>query len=136
MTESYYDDYKYLDKGSDDGNTIQIIGNRIYFYTDIASDTILELNKCLYEKNSKNIYKKILNGENALNPIYLHINSPGGFVFDSFSGFDTIQRIDSDVYTIVDGHCASGATILSIAGSKRFITKHSIMMIHELRSGF
>ena len=36
------------------------------------------------------------------------------------------------VDTIVDGFVASAATLLSIVGKKRYITKHGYMMIHQL----
>jgi ATP-dependent Clp protease protease subunit len=34
------------------------------------------------------------------------------------------------------GYVASAGTLISLAGTKRFITPNSFMMIHEIRSGF
>ena len=39
------------------------------------------------------------------------------------------------VYTICKGIVASAGTLLSLAGSQKFITENSYMLIHELRSG-
>jgi ATP-dependent protease ClpP protease subunit len=39
------------------------------------------------------------------------------------------------VHTYVKGFAASAATLLSLAGKRRFITENSYMLIHELRSG-
>ena len=36
------------------------------------------------------------------------------------------------MYTYVDGFAASAATLLSVVGKKRFMTKHSSILIHQL----
>ena len=68
-------------------------------------------------------------------PIWLHINSFGGDVFSAFAMADTIERISQivPIITIVEGCAASGATFMSLAGSKRLIRKNAFMLIHELR---
>jgi ATP-dependent protease ClpP protease subunit len=68
-------------------------------------------------------------------PIKLYITSHGGSIYQVFSVIDTIKQITIPVHTIVKGIAASAGTLLSLAGSKRFITKNSYMLIHELRSG-
>ena len=35
----------------------------------------------------------------------------------------------------MDGFAASAATLLSVVGNKRFMTKNSLMLIHQLSSG-
>ena len=49
---------------------------------------------------------------------------------------DTIQTLkDSvDIITIIEGGCASAATLLSIVGTKRLITKNSFILIHQISS--
>jgi ATP-dependent protease ClpP protease subunit len=49
---------------------------------------------------------------------------------------DTILRCKVPVYTYVDGFAASAATFLTIVGNKRFISRHSYMLIHQLTSNF
>ena len=49
---------------------------------------------------------------------------------------DTILRCKVPVNTYVDGFCASAATFLSVVGSKRFISRNSYMLIHQLSSSF
>ena len=68
-------------------------------------------------------------------PIYLHINSYGGSVFDALSIIDTIQNCNVPIYSIIEGCAASAATLISVVCNKRYITKNSYMLIHELRSG-
>jgi ATP-dependent protease ClpP protease subunit len=36
----------------------------------------------------------------------------------------------------VDGFCASAATFLSVVGEKRFMSRHSYMLIHQLSTNF
>jgi ATP-dependent Clp protease protease subunit len=74
-------------------------------------------------------------GEITATPIKLHINSGGGSVFDVLFAVDEIKSLKVPVHTIVGGMAASAGTILSCAGAKRFITKNSHMLIHEIRSG-
>lgn len=69
------------------------------------------------------------------NPIKLYITSHGGLVYQVFSAIDTIKTMKIPVHTYVKGFAASAATLLSLAGKKRFITENSYMLIHELRAG-
>ena len=48
---------------------------------------------------------------------------------------DLIQNSKTPIYTYVDGFAASAATLLSVAGKKRFMTKNSLMLIHQLSGG-
>ena len=38
------------------------------------------------------------------------------------------------IHTIIDGCAASAATLMSIVGKKRYITKSSLMLVHQLSS--
>lgn len=68
-------------------------------------------------------------------PIKLFITSNGGLVYQVFSAIDTIRSMKIPVHTYVKGFAASAATLLSLAGKRRFITENSHMLIHELRGG-
>ena len=48
---------------------------------------------------------------------------------------DVILNSKIPIHTIVEGCAASAGTIISVVGEKRFITKHSRMLIHQLSSG-
>jgi ATP-dependent Clp endopeptidase proteolytic subunit ClpP len=67
-------------------------------------------------------------------PIKLYISSYGGSVYQVLGAYDSIKQMKVPVHTICKGFVASAGTILSLAGSKRFIMKNSYMLIHELRS--
>ena len=49
---------------------------------------------------------------------------------------DTILRAKVPVHTYVDGFCASAATFLSVVGSRRFMSRNSYMLIHQLSTQF
>jgi ATP-dependent protease ClpP protease subunit len=67
-------------------------------------------------------------------PIHLHIQSPGGELLPALYTADLIAASPAPVYTYIDGFAASAATLLSVVGSKRFITPHSTMLLHQLSS--
>jgi ATP-dependent Clp endopeptidase proteolytic subunit ClpP len=69
------------------------------------------------------------------NPIILKINSNGGTITSAFRVIDAMKSSKVPIHTIVEGCAASAATLISICGSKRFITKRAYMLIHQLSSG-
>ena len=68
-------------------------------------------------------------------PIYLHINSYGGIIFDALTAIDVIKACKVPVYTIIEGATASAGTLISVVGDKRFIRPNAHMLIHQLSSG-
>ena len=108
-----------------------IIDNDVYFYSSINQKSSFELERVLIELNNRS---KKTNTTDI--PINLHIQSYGGSLHHSLYLIDLISNLETPVYTYIDGYAASAATLLSIAGKKRFMTKNSIMLIHQLSSGF
>lgn len=115
---------------------IDPIDNIIYFYSDVDVEPVLKLNKQIKTLERKFLSEQIHRNLPEPTPIYLYINSPGGFVFDGLSAMDEIINCKVPIYTIVDGFCASAATFMSVVGKKRFMKKHSFMMIHQPSSHF
>ena len=68
-------------------------------------------------------------------PIVLWINSPGGSVIDGFAIIDATTGMKSPVITIINGQACSMGGIISIFGAKRYMTKNSIWMAHDMQSG-
>jgi ATP-dependent protease ClpP protease subunit len=64
------------------------------------------------------------------------INSGGGSITAGISSMDTILRTKVPVHTYVDGFAASAATFLSVVGEKRFMSRNSYMLIHQLSTTF
>ena len=123
------------------GDRVDVLGTKIFFYSSIEQDKILDLNKNLHELSGKIIMR---NMESTLGtktfvdtPILLHIKSYGGSVFAGLAAMDTIQDIQKRVpiYTIVEGCSASAGTFLSVVGTKRYMRRNAWMLIHQLSSG-
>jgi len=115
---------------------LEVSGNKIFFYSEIDRSSILTLNKTITNKSSGYMAEQADYQANEPYPIYLHINSYGGGVFQGLAGMDRILAVrkDTPINTVIDGCCASAATLLSIVGSKRYIYKHAFMLIHQLSS--
>lgn len=114
---------------------IERANNRLFFYSQIMYDRVLFLNRVLIDlENEMCETTKRFSLEQPI-PIYLHVNSPGGFIHDALLAADFISNSTRRVpiVTIVDGHVASAATLITISGSKRLIQKNSSMLIHQLR---
>ncbi len=111
--------------------------DKIYFRASVSESSVEKLIKLIDEKNKEfNDFIKdndlVKNAEP--NPLYLHITSYGGCLLSGFRAVDAIKRSKLPIYTVVDGHAASAATLMSVVGKKRFMTPHSYMLIHQLSS--
>ena len=109
------------------------IDNNIYFNDDITMETVTILNKELRNLQNKLLIQSI---KFDIEPpaIKLHITTYGGSIHAAFSIIACIKSLKVPVHTICDGYVASAGTLISICGSRRFIHRHSNMLIHELRS--
>lgn len=61
----------------------------------------------------------------------LHINSPGGFVYDAVAMFEALDQHDAQVRVHVDGLAASAASFLAMVGHSVEIARGGRMMIHD-----
>lgn len=113
---------------------LETVRNRIYFYSLIDAPSILKLNRELRDTANHYLNEQQVHGTDEPVPIWLHIRSYGGSIFDGLAGMDEIIKCPVPVYTVVDGCCASAGTFLSIVGKKRYMNKHSFIMIHQLSS--
>ncbi len=126
---------------------INVINRNIYFSGEINLKSMNILIKELLRLENK-ILKKHINIKSIINkqdvselfslaikPINLYITSFGGGVRCCFACIDIIKNMKVHVHTYVLGVAASSATLLSLAGHRRFITQNSYMLIHELSTG-
>mgnify|MGYP001600942855 CR=1 FL=1 len=119
------------------GASVDSTQNHVYFYRDINADTCLSLMKALREVDTGLYYDRMaynLPDDYPHIPIYLHIQSDGGDAFASLQLADYIKTLKSPVYSIVEGCACSGATIVSAACEKRYITPNAFLMIHQVSS--
>lgn len=99
---------------------VEIYGSaEIYLYDEIgawgvsASDFVREL--------------RALTADN----IDLHLNSPGGDVFDGIAIYNALREHPAKVNVYIDALAASAASLIVQAGDTRTIAKTAALMIHE-----
>ncbi|HOD98929.1 MAG TPA: Clp protease ClpP [Syntrophales bacterium] len=63
--------------------------------------------------------------------IDLHINSPGGAVFDGITIYNLIKQHPANVTTYIDGIAASIASVIALAGDKIVMAENALYMIHN-----
>lgn len=61
----------------------------------------------------------------------LHINSPGGSVFQGIAIYNMLKESKAKVNVYVDGVAASIASVIAMAGDSIFMPSNSMMMIHN-----
>ncbi|WP_114202324.1 head maturation protease, ClpP-related [Janibacter anophelis] len=63
--------------------------------------------------------------------IELHINSPGGSVYDGIAIRNALVQHDATITAIVDGLAASAASYIALAGDEVVMAPNSELMIHD-----
>jgi ATP-dependent Clp endopeptidase proteolytic subunit ClpP len=63
-------------------------------------------------------------------PIEVHINSPGGEVWDGIAIYNALQA-RRDVSVVIDGIAASIASVVAMAGNPVLVARQGTMMIHD-----
>lgn len=77
-------------------------------------------------------FEKFKNDLNMMDDkIVINIKSMGGNLFEALAIYDHIRSLKNKVVTKIVGSSASAATIISLAGDKRYITENSRYLIHK-----
>ncbi len=71
----------------------------------------------------------------VVDTVNLRINSGGGSMVEGFGILTALLNSKAKVHTYVDGLAASMASIIMLAGEKRFIMDYSLVMIHDPFNG-
>jgi len=132
IDESAFKEISYIaGERPDQSKGVEVDENRVHFYTGVNNNSVLELNKILrtldIEMQCLSIRLKI-----PPIPIELRIHSEGGDLFAGLAAVDAIRNIRTPIHTYVEGSAASAATLMSVCGAKRFMYKHSVMLIHQI----
>jgi ATP-dependent Clp endopeptidase proteolytic subunit ClpP len=119
-----------------DGDNCRITkeNNHIYFHSEVDRDAIFEMITLIRKAEIENIVLAHNLCTDPI-PIYLHINSFGGSVFDALTAIDVIQACKVPVHTVIEGASASAGTLISVVGAKRYIRPNAHMLIHQLSAG-
>lgn len=65
-------------------------------------------------------------------PIKIYINSYGGKIYDMWALIDIIEKSKTPIYTYCTGYAMSAAFEIFLAGHKRFGSRHSTFMYHQM----
>ena len=114
--------------------SIVVERNNIYLYGEISPESCEALRNRINDMEyNANLFRMSYGTEPP--PINIHIQSNGGSLMNAFYVVDLIENVKTNVNTYVDGYSASAATLINVVGNKRYITKNSMMLIHQLYSG-
>ncbi len=111
-------------------------GNKIYFYSDVNKDSILNLNQQIDELTKQMKFIQFSFNLPQSPHIEIHICSEGGDVFAGMAAVDRVLDNKIPIYTFIEGTASSAATLLSVCGHKRFITKNSCALLHQISGDF
>ena len=112
-------------------NGVEQDENKVYFYCPVGDREVLELNK-LIRRLDKEMQVIGLTFNIPPPPIELHIQSEGGSAFAGIAAYDCIKACKTPVHTYIDGCAASAATLLYLAGKRRYLYNNSFMLIHQI----
>jgi ATP-dependent Clp protease protease subunit len=104
------------------------VNNNIYFTGGLNDETCFKLTEALMHHRNQ-----ALSNDKYPPYINLFIQSPGGSLLPTLAVVDEIKNLGIPVYTYIRGYAASAATLLSVAGTQRFMYKHSLAMIHGVK---
>ena len=126
----YNNDDKYMDSSLKilQRNNNNRVNNNIYFTGGLNDETCFKLTEALMHHRNQ-----ALSNDKYPPYINLFIQSPGGSLLPTLALVDEIKNLGIPVYTYIRGYAASAATLLSVAGTQRFMYKHSLAMIHGVK---
>ena len=114
-------------------------GERSYdIYSRLLRDRIIILDGEVNQTSSSLVVAQMLYLESeGSQDIQFYINSPGGSVTAGLAIYDTMNFVNCDVVTLVNGQAASMGSFLAQAGArgKRYVLPESRTMIHRVSSG-
>ena len=109
--------------------TLNKYNNNIYFVGVLDDETCFGINESLLKQKNRILEDEKIKEKH----INLYLQSPGGALLPTLALVDSIKNFEVPVYTYIYGYVGSAATLLSVVGKKRFIYKHSTMMIHGIK---
>ena len=121
------------ENSNDDEEIVETIDNNIYFYSEVTTKSCFNLIKQLKMLDMKLQTQKLRNNLDNVH-IDLHIHTYGGDLYGAFAVIDVIRTLKTPVHSYIEGIAASAGTIISVVCDRRYMYKHSYMLIHQLSS--
>ena len=101
--------------------------HRIFYINGEIDYDILEIQKRIIQIN----YDDYGLEPEKRRPIILVLNTPGGWLQETFSLCDTIMSSKTPVWTVNIGSAMSGGFLILLAGHRRFTMRHAVAMVHS-----
>lgn len=116
----------------EESSYVKIQGNEVFFHCDVHEESVLELVTKMrgLVKHLRKVYIDL--GIEDDPAVTLYIKSDGGDLHSGFSAMDHIRQLKARVTTVADGLCASAATLLLLAGTRRRMLENSYVLIHQI----
>jgi ATP-dependent protease ClpP protease subunit len=117
--------------------TVEAVANHVYFYSEVNTDRCLALMQKIREQDNTLRWERESRGlpdDFPKTPIWLHIHSYGGDLFAGLNMADQLKSIRTPIYSVIEGCCASAATLISMPCTRRFIRPSSYMLVHQFSS--
>lgn len=118
----------------DSSLTVETVANHIYFYSPVNQDRCLDLTRQIKKLDETLRNERITRNipdDHPKTPIWLHVYSGGGDAFAGFAVSDTIKQVETPIYSVAEGYCASAATLISMSCERRYIQPSAYMLIHQ-----
>lgn len=116
---------------------IRCYGSDIYFFDaiDDESQLILQqmLKHCVAQFLGEHI-QEILT-QTLSDTITIHLNSPGGYAYSGLALYDFIKTLQVPITCVVEGTCASAATLILLACEERRMSDNSVFLMHQCSWG-
>lgn len=136
MTDEHKEDSKPETHDSNAPGHVTVEENNIYFYVDIIDPTTQALTTHLHNLERKLLQQQIVWNLPEPPPIHLWLQSPGGYVSNSFALYDALRASRVPVTAHVTGEVASGGTLMLMGAQHRIMQPTAFMLIHELRGWY
>lgn len=112
-------------------------GSHIYFYEEINPVTQMILEVMLRDAVRDVLTShvgEILGGE-LPETVTIHLNSPGGYLSCGLALYDYIKTSQIPITCLVEGLCASAATLVMLACHNRIMSPNSVYLMHQCSWG-
>jgi ATP-dependent protease ClpP protease subunit len=123
------------EKEEKDDEHIDSVGNHIYFYSPVTRKSSFKFSMC-FNKVQKSLLASSSVSELSKLKIFIHLHSEGGDVYSGLAIMDIILACPISTEIVVEGQCASAATLILLAGTYRKMTPNSLLLVHQISSSF
>lgn len=120
---------------NDDIKLVDMTTRTIYLNTGISSEAVTEGVIAIMKINAYDDEQEAKLKDYVRQPIKVIVDSYGGIVYDGMSVVNSLLTSKTPIHTYCYSKACSMGFMIMICGHKRFATKYSTLMAHQLSSG-